>query len=224
MEIWLDTIDCDVIADGEKTGVISGVTTNPSILSKTNNVLETIHQLLDIQQGPVAVQVTAQNAEDIIDEAKQIYEISSRLIVKIPINRHGLVAIQALKKDKIPILGTGILFPNQTLLAANHQVSYIAPYFSHMEDPFEKLKTIVDILKMSHSPTKILVASLRELNQIIYCALLGVEAVTIKPELYNQLVANHSAVEGFSQRFLSDWTQAHGEISIKEALQSDSIL
>lgn len=223
MQIWLDTIDYDVIADGVKTGVIEGVTTNPSILSKTKNVVETLHTLLEIQPGPIAVQVTSADPEGMIEEGMRIFEFSSRMIIKVPINHKGLIAIKQLRQAKVPVLGTGILFSTQALLASNHGASYIAPYFSRIEDigdAFTTLKTMVDILKVNHSSTKILVASLRELDHIIYCASLGVNAVTIKPDLYFKLIEDHPAIEGFSQKFLSDWSQAHGSLSIKDALKT----
>jgi TalC/MipB family fructose-6-phosphate aldolase len=221
MEIWLDTIDYTIIADAVRTGVLFGVTTNPSILSKSNNVLETLKRLLDIQPGPVAVQVIAQGSVEMVEEAKCLSKLSNRIIVKIPINYEGLVAINVLKNEDIPILGTAILYPSQALLAAHHGIAYIAPYFGHMGD-FDKacatLKTIVEMFKMSNSRTNILVASLRQLDHIVYCALLGVKAITIKPDLYSQLVANHTAVEEFSERFLADWMRTHGNFSLKEAL------
>lgn len=91
------------------------------------------------------------------------------MVVKIPVNRNGLIAMHQLRKEKIPILGTGIL-----------------------------------------------VASLKQLDQIIYCASLGVAAVTIKPDLYHSLMADHPIVEGFTERFLSDWFQAHGSLSLNK--------
>jgi transaldolase len=221
MEIWLDTIDAKVIADGEKTGVISGVTTNPSILSNTSDVFETLSELLDIQSGPVAVQVTSTDPQGMFDEASHIFEFSPRMIIKVPINRNGLIAIKQLQREKIPVLGTGILFSTQALLASNLGTSYISPYFSHMGDvgdAFETLQTIVDILRVSSSSTKVLVASLNQLNDIGYCASIGVAAVTIKPDLYYKLMADHPIVEGFFQKFLLDWTQTHGHLSIKEVL------
>lgn len=219
MQIWLDTIDFDTISDAVKTGIISGVTTNPSILSKASNIQETLSRLLDIQPGPVAVQVTSQTPEDIIEEAQAIFEFSSRIIVKIPVNYSGLIAMNALKKDNIPLLGTAVLYPAQALLAANQELDYIAPYFGHMgEHADETLKTIVEMLKTTK--TKVLAASLRKLDHIITCNLLGVEAITIKPDLYRQLVTNQQAVEKFSEQFSSDWQQRHGEITIKEALLS----
>lgn len=219
MKIWLDSINSDVIAEAAKAGIVSGVTTNPSILSETQNVGETLRCLLDIQPGPVAVQVTAQNAADIIDEARSIYEFSDRMIVKIPINYHGLIAIEELKNDRIPILGTGILYATQALLAANQAIAYVAPYFSRMGDSgYETLKTIVDML--SKTPTKVLAASVKSLDQFIYCARIGVDAVTIKLALYHQLVEDHPAVESFLHRFREDWVQAHGDASINDLLKT----
>ena len=102
MEIWLDTIDEDVITDGVKTGVLAGVTTNPSILSNAHNVLETLTRLLDIQSGPVAVQVTSSDPLAMVDEGMRIFELSSRFIIKVPINRNGLIAIKQLQSEKGP--------------------------------------------------------------------------------------------------------------------------
>lgn len=89
MQIWLDTIDLDVIEDSVKTGIVCGVTTNPSILSHTENVFETISTLLEIQPGPVAVQVTSSSSEGMVEEGKFISQFSPRMVVKVPINRNG---------------------------------------------------------------------------------------------------------------------------------------
>ena len=112
------------------------------------------------------------------------------MIVKIPLNKNGLIAITELSKEKIPILGTGILHPHQALLAANLGVKYISPYFSHIKDfgdAYESLETMATILK--ESQTKILAASIRNLEDLIFCAEVGIEGVTIKDELYYELVA-----------------------------------
>ena len=89
---------------------------------------------------------------------------------------------------------------------------------SNIGDASAALKTMVDILRANGSTTKILAASVKQLDHIISLAALGVAAVTIKPDLYYKLLVDHPLVEGFSQRFLLDWTQAHGKLSIKEAL------
>jgi transaldolase len=224
MEIWLDSIDEEVIAEGVRTGTIAGVTTNPSILSNADNVRDTLLRLLDIQSGPVAAQVTSLEPEAMIEEGLSISALSPRLIVKVPVNRSGLIAIKQLRSEKVSVMGTGILFPAQALLASNLGVSYIAPYFSHMSDvgdAFTALKTMVELLRGSGSGTKILAASVKQIDQIVLLASLGIAAVTIKPDVYHKLLADHPIVEKFSHKFLYDWTHTQGKRSIKDALTSD---
>ncbi len=221
MEIWLDTVNLEVVSDAAKTGIVSGVTTNPSILSRTKNVEETLTHLLDLQNGPVAVQVTTQDSENMIEEGISIFEFSNRMIVKVPVNNNGLIAMHQLYEKQIPVLGTAIFHPKQALLAANLGAAYIAPYFSHIGEignANEILKTIVTILRANNSKTKLLVASLRNLDDFIYCALIGADSVTIKDDLYYKLVADHHLSEKFTQKFLSDWHQTHGNGSLKNHL------
>lgn len=225
MKIWLDTVNLDVVADAAKTGVISGITTNPTILSRTKNVEETLTNFLEMQQGPVAVQVTAQDVESMVEEGEHIFKFSDRLIIKIPVNSNGLIAMHQLCKKQIPVLGTGIFHPCQALLAANHGAAYISPYFSHIGDignANDTLKTIRTILRENHYKTKLLVASLRNIDDLIYCSLIGVDAVTIKDDLYYKLVDDHYLWEKFSLKFLSDWQQTHGNASIKDLLATIS--
>ncbi len=222
MQIWLDTVNLTDVTDAAKTGVISGVTTNPSILSKTKNVRETLNQLLESQKGPVAVQVTAEDAEGMVEEGKQIFAFSDRMIVKVPVSHNGLIAIRQLREKGIPLLGTGIFHPSQALLAANHGVSYISPYFcpiGEMDGAKETIKSITTILQTGQYKTKTLVASLKNLDDLVYCALNGVDAVTIKGDLYYDLVRDHQLWEKFSQIFSDDWQQAHENVSIIELLK-----
>ena len=219
MKIWLDTCDCDVIADAAKLAFSLASQPDPTILSQTKNVRDTLSRILDLQPGPVAAQVTGQTPEEIIEEARAIYSFSKRMVVKIPVNRNGLIAMQQLQKDKIPLLGTGILFSSQAFLAGHHKTAYISPYFSHIANAQEMLGTVVQMFHASKTPTQILVASLREVDHIIFCATLGVYGVTIKPDLYHKLIAEQPVVEGFSKKFLTDWMQTHGPISIEQALR-----
>lgn len=225
MQIWLDTINLELIADAAKIGIISGITTNPSILSKAKNVPEILVSLLELQDGPVAVQVTAEDADNMILEAREIFSISKRMIIKIPVNIRGLTAMRQLRKENIPVLGTAIFHPTQALLAINQGATYIAPYFSHISDisdANQSLKTMATIVQ--NGPTKILVASLKNLEDIVSCSLLGVDAITIKDELYLKLVSEHPLLEKFTQKFLSDWKEAHGNLSIKNLLPKKKIL
>jgi transaldolase len=210
MQIWLDTIHLETVTEATRLGVIAGITTNPSILAKAHNISETLLQLLERQNGPVAVQVTGQEVDEMVEEGKQIYEFSHRLIVKVPINQKGLIAIQQLKEQQIPVMGTTILHPTQALLAANLGVAYVAPYFSHMGDGAQEiLKSLVTLVQ---NKTKVLVASLRSLDDLLACALIGVDAVTIKEDLFAQLVADHPLMDKFSQKFQADWRQGNHSI------------
>lgn len=221
MQIWLDTINCEAVAHGAERGLISGVTTNPSILSKTKNVPETLLCLLELQKGPIAVQVTSDDVDTMIEEGKKIFEFSSRTIIKVPVNNKGLIVMRRLREEKIPVLGTAIFDPTQALLAANLGASYLSPYFSHMHEnghAHESLKTMISIVQ-TYPQTKILAASIKTLDDLLFCALLEVEAVTIKDDLYYQLVGYHHLAEKFTQKFSADWKQAHGNVSIKDLLK-----
>lgn len=211
MKIWLDTIDLTAIQDAARTGILYGVTTNPSILSKAKHVPETLAQILEIQPGPLAVQVTSFDAESMIEEGRALFAYSKRIVVKIPVNQDGLIAIRTLSSENIPTLGTAVFHPLQALLAANNGAAYIAPYFSHIgENAYETLKTMHEILQTK--PTQILAASIKHLDTLVDCARLGIDSVTIKEDLYYQLVATHPLTDKFTRKFHAEWSQAHGEL------------
>ncbi len=204
MEIWLDTCDTEVVSEAAELGLVAGVTTNPSILAEAKDVKKTLSKLLDAQSGPVAVQVT--NASTMVEEGRALAKFSKRIIVKVPIVPQGIKAICTLKKEKIPLMGTAILNVAQALIAANLGVDYMAPYFSHMHDKHEALKSMQSL----DSKPKILVASLKEVSDLLFCASLGVSAVTIKPAVFRKLMEECDVAESFLQKFASDWNAAHG--------------
>lgn len=201
MHIWLDSINVELIQ--ENAHLIDEVTTNPSILAKSADIPATLSQLLEIQKGLVAVQVISQESTDIVEEAKNLHTYSNRIIVKVPIHNQGFRAIAELKQYRIPIMGTAILSTAQALLAVNLGVDFIALYFSHMPKPRETLLSIMKITK--HSAVKVLVASLKTIEDLIFCAEIGVDAVTIKDELFSILMHNHPSLENIMAKFQLDW-------------------
>lgn len=216
MQIWLDTINLKTVEDGVKIGIIAGITTNPTILSQTKHVRDTLLQLLTLQKGPVAVQVTSQDTQSMVEEGKTIAAISQRMIVKVPVTPEGLTAMRQLIEYKIPVLGTTIIHPSQALLAATLKANYIAPYLSQMS--YEDFKTIVLLLKANHYPTKLLAASIKTVEEIIALSHLGIDAITIKEDLYSKLVAKLDLVDKYISKFSSDWQQTHGSATIKDLL------
>lgn len=210
MEIWLDTCDSQVISHANRLGIIYGVTTNPSLLAAAKEDHDqVIHRLLDIQDGPLAVQVTAFDAEEMIRQAMALHSISDRIFVKIPVIQEGLVAIKALVQEGVSVMATAVFQPNQALLAAVAGADYVAPYLSRMFDEgidaYVSLDTMAGIYKNYQFKTKILAAALRTTDQITTCASVGVSAVTLKSVLYSQFVANEQATLNSLRAFAEEW-------------------
>lgn len=210
MEIWLDTCDIEIISKACRLGLLYGVTTNPSILAGSNENHEVvINRLLEIQDGPLAVQVTANRAEEMIKQAFALHSFSDRIIVKIPVVREGLIAMKTLVEEGVSIMATAVFHPNQALLAGLAGVDYIAPYICRMFDEgidaYSSLETMVTIYKNYQFTTKILAAALRTVDQITTCASMGIPAVTLKSMLYSQFVADDKATLNSLNAFEEDW-------------------
>ena len=130
MEIWLDTAEVELIESAKGMGILHGVTTNPSIVAKSNVRLEDLlEKLLLIQDGPVTAQVTAQDALKMIEQGESLYQFSNRIMIKVPVTKEGLKAIHGLSLKKIQTMATAVFDSNQVLLAARAGSTYIAPYF-----------------------------------------------------------------------------------------------
>lgn len=210
MEIWLDTCDTRVISTACRLGIIYGVTTNPSILANAQeNHEKVISQLLEIQDGPLAVQVTSEDANEMIKQGLALHSVSDRIIVKIPVIQEGFVAMKALVQEGVSIMATAVFNPNQALLAAIAGADYVAPYFGRMLDEGldaqTALETMVLIYKNYQFKTKILAAALRTTDQITACASLGILAVTLKSSLFSQFVANDHSTLNCLSAFAEDW-------------------
>lgn len=210
MEIWLDTLNLSLIELAESMGILHGVTTNPSILSKAKKPLEEVlESILAAQKGPLAVQVIAQEASEMVYEAEKLQEISPRIIVKVPVTKEGLAAISTLTKKDIPTLATTVFNPRQALLAATAGAKYIAPYYSKIElegeDPLAYVNSMLRIIERYRFKTKILAASLKTTIQFTACAEAGVPAVTVKDELFQEIIKNNPQTMQYLDAFATDW-------------------
>lgn len=192
MDLYLDGIDTDLIKWASRLGALQGVTTNPSIISESGmNAGEALRAALKNHQGPVAAQVLANKAEDIVEQAETLRDLSERIIVKIPVTQQGLKAMHSLSHLQLPIMATSILSPFQALLACHAGAAYLAPYYSYMEHPEETIDTMLHTIEHYGFETKLLVASLRTLEQVSHCLTLGVHGVTLKPSLFQEFIADH---------------------------------
>ncbi len=213
MDIWLDTTNVKTIQKAVRVGILSGVTTNPSLLANTKKDAEkTLEDLLHHQEGPVTVQVVADDTLEMVQQGQMLYSFSNRIIVKVPITKNGLEAIHLLVRQGIPTMATVVFHPRQALMAALAGANYVAPYISRIEkmgkDPWEMLTSMTTIFHHYRLPTKILGASLSSVEQVVKCAEIGIYGVTLKDDVFEKMIDDHPAtLEGVHQ-FTEDWKKA----------------
>jgi transaldolase len=210
MELWLDTADLKYVTTITDFGLLTGVTTNPSIMAKVpTDPWKLIQDLLEISSGRVAVQVLSQTAEDMIQEAKILTGFSTRILPKIPTTQAGLKAMHALACSNIPTLATAIYSLPQALLAFKASAQYLAPYLGRIEDATgDSADMLMQMqeLKNSYGFTgKIMGAGLRNLDMLKLCLKAKISAATLPASLFAMLIEdNHYTLEALT-KFTKEW-------------------
>ncbi len=193
MEIWLDTTQIRPIQTAARFGLLSGVTTNPTLIGASKKDLEEIiEDLLHHQEGPVAVQVTGTKTGDMVQQGQMLHEQSNRLIIKVPVTKEGLEAIHLLTRQGIVTMATAIFHSRQALLAALAGANYVAPYLGRLEkeggDPWSLLREILHLFQTYRLKTNILAASLPSVEYVMKCGEVGVFGVTVKEDVFEKLI------------------------------------
>lgn len=210
MDIWLDTTNIQTVHQAVRYGILSGVTTNPTLIAKSERDMENVlEDLLRHQEGLVTAQVVADETDEMVQQGRMLYALSNRLIIKVPITTDGLAAIHMLSKQGIPTMATVIFHPRQALVAALAGANYVAPYLGRMEkagmDPWSILQNIVHLYQTYRLKTKILGASLQTIEQVMKCAEIGIYGVTLKDELFEKLIDNDFLTLKAVEQFNADW-------------------
>jgi transaldolase len=210
MEIWLDSTDFETILEAVEMGILHGVTTNPSIIARSGLKPEdALKKLLDVQPGPVTMQVLGKTAEKMVEEAKKFHAFSKRIMVKIPSTKEGFKAMKVLSSLKIPVMATAVYTPLQALMAGTAGAEYIAFYLSRIADSgvdsIHVLNRIQDLKKHYHYPVKFLAASIRFYQQIEKCLENGIHAITIDEKLFRELAKDHPLTLERLESFERDW-------------------
>lgn len=210
MQIWLDTTNIDTVKKAVRLGVLYGVTTNPSLIAQSGKSMkQTLQDLLDNQEGPITAQVIVEDAPGMIEQGRAIFELSSRIIVKIPISEAGLEAIHQLSCDGIPTMATVAFQPHQALTSALAGANYIAPYVGQIEDsgqnPWEVLSAMLRIYQHAMLQTEILAASIRSVAQVLKCAEMGIPHITLKESVFLELVATVPLTQQRVDHFSNTW-------------------
>lgn len=219
MDIWLDTTNILTIQKAVRFGLLAGVTTNPALIARSKRDLEEVlEDLLHHQEGPVTAQIIAAEVMEMVQQGQNLYSLSNRLIIKIPVTQDGLEAIHLLSRQGISTMATVIFHPRQALLAALAGADFVAPYLGRLEmageNPWKMLTSIVQIFHNYRLKTKILGASLHTVEHVLQCAEAGIYGVTIKDELFEKLIENDEMTLKGVEQFANDWKNINSSLFV----------
>lgn len=210
MKFFVDSADIAAIEKLNAIGLVDGVTTNPSIISKSGrDFIETIKEISGIVEGPVSAEVTATETDQMIEEGLKLRDIAENICVKLPLTLQGLSACKALSDKNIPTNVTLCFSGNQALLAAKCGATFISPFIGRLDDinlnGTDLISDIRRIYDHYEFKTEILAASIRNVNHISECALIGADVITAPPDVIEKL-ALHPLTEKGLKAFLEDWS------------------
>ena len=209
MKFFLDGSDIEKIKKFSDLGLIDGVTTNPSIILKSGkNMIEVISELASIVSGSISAEVSALDSEKMVEEGIKLSQIAENVTVKLPITWDGLEACNSLSQKGISVNMTLCFSASQALLAAKSGAEYVSPFIGRLDDLNLDGADLISDIKLIYSnynfSTKVLAASIRTINHVKQCALLGADVATIPIDIFEKLVKNPLTDSGLSQ-FTADW-------------------
>jgi len=209
VQIFLDTANLDQIKEAISWGIIDGVTTNPSLVSKENREFkDLIREICRVVPGPVSVESVSIQANDIIKESRKLAKIAENVVVKVPITVEGLKAIKTLAQEGIDVNTTLIFSVSQALLAAKAGAKYVSPFIGRLDDiSHDGLDLVDQILTVFNNygfETEVIVASIRHPLHVVEAALMGADIATMPFSSLEKLV-KHPLTDLGIEKFLNDW-------------------
>jgi len=209
MELFIDTAEIEEIKSLNITGLIDGVTTNPSLIAKSGrNNIETIAEICNEVSGPVSAEVTATDFDTMIKEGRKLSAIADNVAIKVPLTFDGLRACKVFSDDGIMVNVTLCFSAAQAILAAKSGASFISPFIGRLDDigsdGMSLISEITEIYEIHGFETKVLAASIRSVQDIINVAKLGADVATIPPKFLKAMY-NHPLTDKGLADFLSDW-------------------
>lgn len=210
MKFFVDTADTKEIADLAATGLLDGVTTNPSLIAKSGrNFIEVVKEICSLVDGPVSAEVTAIDYDNMVTEGRKLADIAPNVCVKLPLTMPGLKACKTLRQAGIGVNVTLCFSAAQALLAAKAGASFISPFVGRLDDIGQDgMELIADIVEIygqyPEFETEVLVASIRHPVHVVQAAKLGADVATLPPDVLRKLV-HHPLTDKGLAAFLEDW-------------------
>lgn len=209
MEIFIDTANIKEIKESISLGLIDGVTTNPTLISRENRpARELLKEICSLVSGPVSAEVIGLEAEGMVSEAKELAKIAKNIVVKIPLIKEGLKAVKILSNEGIKTNVTLCFSLPQALLAAKSGADYVSPFVGRLDDighvGMDLIRDIKTVYKNYGFKTKIIVASIRNPLHVVDACLIGADIATVPFAVIEQLI-KHPLTDIGIQRFLDDW-------------------
>jgi len=215
MKIFLDTANLESIKKYNDMGLLDGITTNPSLLSKEGgDPQKTMEEITRIIKGDVSLEVIAVNYEGMMEEARRLRKYGENVVVKVPMTADGLKACKALTAEGIPVNVTLIFSPNQALLAAKAGAKYVSPFIGRLDDVGKDGMNLIREIKQIYPnydfKTQILVASIRHPMHVVDAAKIGADVVTLPPAVLEKML-KHQLTDIGLKNFLADWEKLKSE-------------
>jgi transaldolase len=210
MKFFVDTADVNEIRELAETGLLDGVTTNPSLIAKSGrNFIETIREICALVDGPVSAEVAALDAETMLAEGRKLAGIAENVAVKVPLTWDGLKTCRALAEAGIMVNVTLCFSANQALLAAKAGAAFISPFIGRLDDVGEDGMNLIRDIRTIYDNypdlgTEILAASIRHPRHVTDAALAGADVATVPPVVLKQIV-NHPLTDKGLAQFVADW-------------------
>jgi transaldolase len=209
VKIFLDTANADEIRKGVNMGIVDGVTTNPTIISRENKPFDdVVKEILSICKGPVSLEAVSTKAEDIAEEGRRLASLADNVVIKVPLTAEGLRAMRMLSQSGVKVNATLIFTPLQALLAAKAGASYVSPFVGRLDDIAQDGMKVVEDTKRIFAnyglKAEIIVASVRNPVHVYRAALMGADIVTMPFSVLEMLLKHPKTDEGLSL-FAEDW-------------------
>ena len=213
MKIFVDSANIEEIKKIVELGFVSGVTTNPTLLSKEGKDPKEVYHTLAHMVEHVSAEVVSEDSESMFKEAVEYASIHPNIVIKLPMTEEGLKALQKIKEKGIRVNITLIFFPSQALLAARAGADFVSPFIGRIDDigyyGIDLIKQVAQIFTLHGIETKIIAASVRHPLHVVEAALSGAHIATVPPEVIWKLL-KHPLTDTGLEKFLSDWKKAMG--------------